>query len=158
MTKLIFGCSHGRDDAERATLPFIAANVAASAGQEAIVLLTIDGAWLATTGYAEDIHFQGMPQLRPLMEEFLDNGGAIWVCGACAKPRSITDEQLIKGAGSSAPPGSSRKSSTAPRTSPSPDPAARTMREPILMPATATPPLSSETRSDTSAGSRIDSG
>ena len=98
MPKLIFGCSHGRDDAERATLPFIAANVAASAGQDAIVLLTIEGAWLATTSYAEGLHFQGMPPLAPLIEEFIDNGGAIWACGACTKPRQITEDQLIKGA------------------------------------------------------------
>jgi predicted peroxiredoxin len=98
MPKLIFGCSHGRDDAERATLPFIAANVAASAGQDAVVLLTIDGAWLATTGYADGLHFQGMPPLAPLIEEFIDNGGVIWVCGACTKPRDITEDQLIKGA------------------------------------------------------------
>jgi predicted peroxiredoxin len=98
MPKLIFGCSHGRDDAERATLPFIAANVAASAGQDAVVLLTIEGAWLATTGYADGIHFEGMPALGPLMAEFLDNGGAIWACGACTKPRQITEDQLIKGA------------------------------------------------------------
>jgi predicted peroxiredoxin len=98
MPKLIFGCSHGRDDAERATLPFIAANVAASAGQDAIVLLTIDGAWLATTGYADGLHFQGMPPLAPLIEEFIDNGGTIWACGACTKPRDITEDQLIKGA------------------------------------------------------------
>lgn len=29
MPRLIFNCTHGKDDAERATLPFIAANVAA---------------------------------------------------------------------------------------------------------------------------------
>jgi predicted peroxiredoxin len=98
MPKLIFGCSHGRDDAERATLPFIAANVAASAGQDAVVLLTIEGAWLATAGYADGLHFQGMPPLAPLIEEFIDNGGTIWACGACTKPRQITDDQLIKGA------------------------------------------------------------
>jgi predicted peroxiredoxin len=98
MPKLIFGCSHGRDDAERATLPFIAANVAASAGQDAVVLLTIEGAWLATTGYADGLHFQGMPPLAPLIEDFIDNGGVIWVCGACTKPRDITEDQLIKGA------------------------------------------------------------
>jgi uncharacterized protein len=98
MPKLIFGCSHGRDDPERATLPFIAANVAATAGQDAVILLTIEGAWLATTGYADDLHFEGMPPLAPLMEEFIDNGGAIWACGACTKPRQITEEQLIKGA------------------------------------------------------------
>ena len=26
------------------------------------------------------------------------NGGRIWVCGACAKPRGITQEQLVEGA------------------------------------------------------------
>jgi predicted peroxiredoxin len=98
MRKMIFGCSHGQDDVERATLPFIAANVAAVAGQEAYVLLTVEGAWLATHGYADDMHHEGMPALRPLMEEFLDNGGVIWACGACTKPRGITEEHLIKGA------------------------------------------------------------
>ena len=98
MPKLIFIDSHGRDDSERATLPFIAANIAAVSGQQAYVLLTIEGAWLATAGYADGIHFEGMPQLRPLMEEFVDNGGTIWACGACTKPRGITEDQLIKGA------------------------------------------------------------
>ena len=40
--KLIFNCTSGAEDPERATLPFIAANVAASAGQEAIVLCTVE--------------------------------------------------------------------------------------------------------------------
>lgn len=98
MPKLIFFDSHGQDDPERATLPFVAANVAAISGHEAYVLLTVEGAWLATTGYAEQIAHPGMPALRPLMDEFLDNGGVIWACGACTKPRDITDDQLIKGA------------------------------------------------------------
>lgn len=98
MPKLIFFDTHGTDDPERATLPFVAANVAAISGQQAYVLLTVEGAWLATTGYAEDIAHPGMPALRPLMDEFLDNGGEIWACGACTKPRDITEDQLIKGA------------------------------------------------------------
>jgi uncharacterized protein len=36
--KLIFNCSWGGLDPERATLPFVAANVAATAGKEAAVL------------------------------------------------------------------------------------------------------------------------
>jgi predicted peroxiredoxin len=98
MPKLIFLDSHGKDDSERATLPFIAANVAAVSGQEAYVLLTIEGAWLATIGYADDIHHEGMPALGALVEEFVDNGGMVWACGACTKPRGITEDQLIKGA------------------------------------------------------------
>ena len=41
---MLFHCTHGRDDPERAIVPFIAANVAAASGQEAVVLLTIEGA------------------------------------------------------------------------------------------------------------------
>jgi predicted peroxiredoxin len=90
--------THGRDDPERATLPFIVANVAASADQEAIVLLTIEGVWLATKGYADDIHHPGMPPLREVLDSLLAAGGEIWACGACTKPRGITDDDLIEGA------------------------------------------------------------
>ncbi len=48
MAKLMIHCTHGREDAERATLSFIVGNVAASADQEVVVLLTIDGVWNAT--------------------------------------------------------------------------------------------------------------
>ena len=33
MARMLFNCTHGRDDPERAIVPFIAANVAAVAGQ-----------------------------------------------------------------------------------------------------------------------------
>ena len=97
MAKIIFNCSHGKEDPERAILPFVAANVAATAGQDAIVLLTIEGAWLCTQGYAEPIKKDGFPDLQPLMNEFVENGGQIWGCGACTNPRGITEDDLIKG-------------------------------------------------------------
>ena len=98
MGRFMAQATHGRDDPERATLPFIVANVAASADQEAIVLLTIEGVWLATKGYADDIHHEGMPPLREVLGSLLANGGEIWACGACTKPRGITEEHLIEGA------------------------------------------------------------
>ena len=97
-TTIMTNCTCGNQDPERATLPFIVANVAASADQEAIVLLTIDGVWLATKGYADDIHHEGMPPLREVLASLLANGGEIWACGACTKPRGITEEHLIEGA------------------------------------------------------------
>lgn len=96
--KLLFNCMHGKDDPERATLPFIAANVAATAGQEAIVLCTVDGVWLGTQGGTDGIEFKGMPVLKDLYQEFIDNGGQVWLCGACTKPRDIGEDQLAKGA------------------------------------------------------------
>jgi len=98
MPRFIAQATHGREDPERATLPFIVANVAASADQDAIVLLTIDGVWLATKGYAEDIHHEGMPPLREVISSLLASGGEIWACSACTKPRGITEEHLIEGA------------------------------------------------------------
>jgi predicted peroxiredoxin len=96
--KLIFNCTHGKDDAERATLPFVAANIAATAGQEAVVLCTIDAVWLGTEGGTEGIAHEGLPVLGDLFAEFVDNGGQVWLCGACTKPRGITEEHVGKGA------------------------------------------------------------
>jgi uncharacterized protein len=95
---VMVNCTRAKDDAERATLSFIVGNVAASADQEAIVLLTIEGVWLATKGYADDVHKDGFQPLREIMQSFVQNGGQIWACGACTKPRGITEDQLIEGA------------------------------------------------------------
>jgi predicted peroxiredoxin len=98
MPRFIAQATHGREDQERATLPFIVANVAASADQEAIVLLTIEGVWLATKGYADDIHHEGLPPLREVVSALVASGGQIWACNACTKPRGITADDLIEGA------------------------------------------------------------
>ena len=95
--KLIFNCTYGKEDPERATLPFVAANIAAAAGQDAVVLCTIEAVWLGTQGGTEGIAQPGLPALADLYREFIDNGGSVWLCGACAKPRGITEEQIAKG-------------------------------------------------------------
>ena len=95
---MIVSCTYGKEDAERATLPFIVGNVAASADQQAAVLLTIEGVWIATKGYADDIQKEGFPALREVIQSFVSNGGEIWTCGTCAKPRGITEGDMIEGA------------------------------------------------------------
>ena len=96
--KLIFNCTHGKEDPERATLPFVAANIAATAGQEAVVLCTIDAVWLGTQGGTNGIAYEGLPVLADLYADLVDNGGQVWLCGACTKPRGITEDQVVKGA------------------------------------------------------------
>ena len=98
MAPILANCTHGKEDPERATLPFIVGNVAVTADQQAVVLLTVEGVWLATRGYAEDIQKEGFQPLREVMRSFVENGGQIWACGACTKPRGITDDVLIEGA------------------------------------------------------------
>lgn len=96
--KLIFNCTSGKENAERATLPFVAANIAATAGQQAVVLCTIEAVWLGTEGGTDGIASPGLPVLGDLYTEFVDNGGQVWLCGACAKPRNIGEGQLRNGA------------------------------------------------------------
>ena len=96
--KLLFNCVHGKEDAERATLPFVAANVAAAAGQQAVVVCTIDAVWLGTNGGADGVAANGLPPLAQLYDQFVENGGQVWLCSACTKPRGITEEQCAKGA------------------------------------------------------------
>ena len=98
MAAIMANCTHGKEDAERATLPFIVGNVAVTADQQAVVLLTVDGVWLATKGYADTIQKDGFQPLKEVIESFVSNGGEIWACGACTKPRGITAEALIEGA------------------------------------------------------------
>jgi predicted peroxiredoxin len=96
--KLIFNCTSGKESPERATLPFVAANIAAASGQKAVVLCTIDAVWLGTAHGTDGITAPGLPALKDLFADFVGNGGEVWLCGACTKPRNITEEQLTKGA------------------------------------------------------------
>ncbi len=98
MARILINCTHGREDPERATLPFIVGNVAASADQEAVVLLTVEGVRNATKGYADLVCKEGFQPLKEVMDSFVANGGQIWACGACAKPRGIGESDLVNGA------------------------------------------------------------
>ena len=95
--RLIFNCTYGKENPERAILPFVAANVAATAGIDATVVCTVEAVWLGTKGGAEKVESKGLPALPALLDEFRQNGGKVWLCGACTKPRGITDEHTAAG-------------------------------------------------------------
>lgn len=98
MGKVMVHNTRGKDDVERATLAFVVGNAGLSSGQEVTMLLTIEGVWVATRGYAEGLQAEGFAPLTDVITQFIQNGGVVWVCGACAKPRGITQEQLLNGA------------------------------------------------------------
>ena len=98
MGKVLLHLTHSKDDVERATLAFVVANAGLTAGQDVTVLLTVEGVRCAVQGYADGLQSDGYAPLAELMQKFIDNGGALWVCGACSKPRNITAEKLIPGA------------------------------------------------------------
>jgi predicted peroxiredoxin len=98
MGKIMIHNTQGKDDLERATLAFIIANAALTAGQEATVLLTIDGVWFAKRGYADGLQAEGFGPISEQISTFINNGGQVWVCGVCVKPRNINPDDLIEGA------------------------------------------------------------
>ena len=50
-----------------------------------------------TTGGAKGVVSDGLTPLADLLPEFVANGGQVWLCGACTKPRGITEDQLAPG-------------------------------------------------------------
>ena len=96
---LLFGVSHGADEPERATVPFIAAATAAVSGRQAIVIATIDGVTLGLPEVADTVADDGLPPLVDLQHQLVQGGGAIWLCSACTTKRGITgDRSLVPGA------------------------------------------------------------
>jgi predicted peroxiredoxin len=96
-TLLIQG-THGAEDAEKASLPFIVGNVAATAEQDTVIFLTSEAVRLATHGYADDIQHADNPPTSKILADFVANGGRIWACGACTNPRGVTADDLVVGA------------------------------------------------------------
>ena len=82
MGKIMVNNTHGKDDVERATLAFVMGNAALSSGQEATLLLTVDGVWVATKGYAAGLQADGFAPLADVVQQFVKNGAR----SGCAGP------------------------------------------------------------------------
>ncbi|HZA60636.1 MAG TPA: DsrE family protein [Actinomycetota bacterium] len=98
MGAMLVHASHGKEDPEKATLPFIFAKNGALAGQDVTVILTSDAVWLATHGGAEGVQGEGLPPTADALRELLEAGATVWACQTCTKPRGITEEDLVEGA------------------------------------------------------------
>jgi uncharacterized protein involved in oxidation of intracellular sulfur len=90
--------THANDDPERASLPFVLGNAALAMDVKVMVILQIDGVYLAKKGFAEHMPPTGsFPPLKKLISDFLELGGVIRVCMPCIKERSITEANLLDG-------------------------------------------------------------
>jgi predicted peroxiredoxin len=96
--KFLVSITNAKNDADKATVGFVVANAAVASGQETVVFLNVEGAYLASKGYADDIHEEGFAPIKQLMEQFVEAGGTIWVCSPCYKKRNLSEENLIEGA------------------------------------------------------------
>jgi uncharacterized protein len=96
--KFLVSMTNAMNDPDKATVGFVVANAAVASGQETVVFLNVEGAYLAAKGYAEDIHEEGFAPLKQLMDQFVEAGGILWVCSPCFKKRNLEEGNLIEGA------------------------------------------------------------
>ena len=95
---VLVNCAHGKSNPEDATVAFIAASAAVTKSAATAVFLTSDAVRLANPDYADGIQAEGYEPLKVFLDKFLEAGGKLWVCPACAKARGMAQDDLIDGA------------------------------------------------------------
>jgi len=93
--KIIYIATHGAEDPERASLPFVLANAALVMEVEAVVALQGASVFLAKKGMLEHVHSAGFSPLKDLVDSFLEQGGRLLVCVPCIQERKIDVADLI---------------------------------------------------------------
>ena len=96
--KIVYVATHGPEDPERASLPFVLGNAALAMDVEAIVIFQGPSVLLACGDCRNHVFSGGLPPLHELMESFVELGGKIYVCGPCIDSRGIKKEDLMEGA------------------------------------------------------------
>ncbi len=79
--KLAIVCTHGPEDPERATIPFVLATAAQASDVDVIMGFQVNGMLLAKKGCAEHVFAAGFPPLKELIDAYVEAGGELYLCG-----------------------------------------------------------------------------
>ncbi|MFN2140356.1 MAG: DsrE family protein [Candidatus Promineifilaceae bacterium] len=93
--QILIMATHGPEDPERATIPFVMALAALASDMTAIIGFQSNGVLLARKDCARHVFASGFPPLAELMENYLEMGGEFYVCGPCVQSRQIEKDDLI---------------------------------------------------------------
>lgn len=94
--KIVIFATHGPEDPERASLPFVCANAALAMDVQVTVVLQGTGVLLAKRGCYEHVFCAGFDPLEKLVKSFTEFGGKIFVCMPCIEERKITNDMLVE--------------------------------------------------------------
>lgn len=96
--KLVLMVTHGPDDQELSTIPFVMANAALAMDVDVLMGFQGKGAFLVMKGMADHVAAAGFPPLKDLLASYQEAGGRMYVCGPCAGSRLIDKSELVAGA------------------------------------------------------------
>jgi predicted peroxiredoxin len=95
--KLVIVVTHGPDEPELATLPFVMAAGALVSDIEVVMAFQAEGVRLVTRGGASGIHVDGYPELEQLIDTVAGIGGLFMPCSPCLEHRGIAEDDLLDG-------------------------------------------------------------
>ena len=96
--KLVIMVTHGPDDPEMATIPFVMGGAAASADVAVVMGFQGAGVELVKKGVAETVIAPEFKPLGELLKTIQEFGGTFLVCAPCIKSRGIPEGDLVEGA------------------------------------------------------------
>jgi predicted peroxiredoxin len=96
--KLVFMVTHGPENPERATIPFVLAVAAQAAGIEVVMGFQVEGVLLIKKGCAEEVAAPKFVPLKDLLDIYTSNKGKLYACGPCVASRGIEPADLVEGA------------------------------------------------------------
>ena len=97
--KILYICTSGKDNSEKAAMPFVLGGAALAMDVQATIVLNGEGVTIAQKGFAETMpQGGGFPPMQKLLADFMELGGKLWVCGPCIKVREIDEADLVEGA------------------------------------------------------------
>lgn len=95
--KLVIMLTHGPEDAELATIPFVMGCAALASDVDVVLGFQGEGVRLVQEGIAEKVQAPEFPPLAELLGTFRELGGSLLPCSPCLKSREIPAEALVEG-------------------------------------------------------------
>jgi len=96
--KMVYVLTHGVEDPERSTFPFVFANAALAMDVQCTVVIQGSAVFLMKKGILEHVKVPGLTPLKKLVDSFLENGGELLICIPCLEERGIEASDVIEGA------------------------------------------------------------
>jgi predicted peroxiredoxin len=96
--KIVYMATKGPENPEMALMPFVHAVGAQTMDVQAVIFLLGNASFIAKRGFAEQVRVGDLPPLGELLNNFLEMGGRLLVCGPCIKSRAIGENELLNGA------------------------------------------------------------